>query len=187
MYVLKAVNEHLKPDQIIDNIIKLNYQYKFDRFGIETNFFKGMLERELQMAIENERASPLFKPFGVETFTASARHGEGKHARILSLQPYHERGDLLFPGDSIHNLKGALSELAFQMLEYTQAHRPIHDDLLDSLAYHTKLIRRGDEDISQQIPQNSIRAVFERDRQKIIARVKMLPRPLRRYPEPMFA
>lgn len=129
MYLLHAVNEHLKPDQIVRKILELNYIFKYDKFGIENNFFRGMLEKELRLAIEYERENKNFKPFGLETFIASAKRGEGKHARILSLQPYHERGDILFPGNKFEDLKGAFAELAYQMIQYTQAHRPVHDDL----------------------------------------------------------
>ena len=185
MYVLWAVNEHFKPDQIIRRIIELNYVFKFDKFGIETNFFKGLLEQQLRFALEYERENKNFKPFGVETFLASAKRGEGKHARILSLQPFHERGDLLF-SDKPDNLKGALGELVYQMLQYTQSHRPIHDDLLDSLAYHTKLIRRGDGGGVDALPENCIMSILERQRQESMQSQRNLPRALRRYPEPIF-
>ncbi len=187
MYVLHVVNAHLKPHEIIKNIIDLNYIYKFNRFGIETNFFKGMLEQELRYMIEYERKNPNFHPFGVETFTASAKRGEGKHARICALQPYHERGDILFPGHNLETQKGGMGELAYQMEQYTQAHRPAYDDALDALAYHVKLIKRGAGGGVDAIPENCIMAILERQRHEHIKNQKNLPRELRTYPKPMFA
>lgn len=187
MYLLDAVNAHFKPNEIIEKIIRLNYQWGFDKFGIETNFFNGMLEKELQLCTEAERRNNKFKPFSIEAFRASARHGEGKHARILSLQPYHERGDLLFPGDKVESLKGSFSELAYQMLQYTQEHRPIHDDLLDSLAYHIKLIQRGDGAPIEQYPENSIMGILEKERQLHNQAQRCLPRKYRRLWEPAFS
>ena len=140
MYVLDIINDHLKPNQIIDSIIKLNYKWGFTKFGIEGNFFKGLLEKEIQTAIQEERKNKNFTLFSMEVFTSTCRIGAGKHARIQSLQPFHERGALRLKGERIETLPGVWGELAFQMIQYPKAP---HDDIVDSLAFHVQLIRPG--------------------------------------------
>ena len=136
-----------KPSEIVEQIVKLSYAYKFTKFGIETKIFNGMLEKELNQRLAEERKNEKFKPFSMEIFDATCKRGEGKNARILSLQPYHERQALLFPGDSVERLSGSYAELASQMLQWTQTHKPVHDDLVDSLSYHVQLIRPGWVDV----------------------------------------
>lgn len=140
MHVIDAVNKHLQLNQIVDEIIKLNYKWGFNKLGVEGNFFKGALEKEIKLRMDEERSNPNFKMFSVEVFTATAKRGEGKYNRIMALQPFHERGDLLFPGTDVESLGGAFGELAFQMIQYPKAP---HDDLVDSLAYHIDIIRKG--------------------------------------------
>jgi predicted phage terminase large subunit-like protein len=140
IYILDAVSKHLQPSEIIEEIIRLSYKWKFGMFGLEENFFRGMLKVELDRRIEEERQNPDFKLFGYTEFKASSRAGEGKNNRIMGLQPFHERGALLFPGNSVELLNGAFSDLAYQMIQFPHS---AHDDVLDSLAYHLPLIRKG--------------------------------------------
>ena len=140
MYILDVVNKHLQPNQIVDQIIKLNYRWNFDKLGIETNFFRGLLEKEIKLAVDVERKNKNFKLFSTEIFKSTAKRGESKDIRIRSLQPYHERGALRFKGERVETLTGAFSELAFQMLQFPKA---THDDIIDSLAWHVNLIRPG--------------------------------------------
>ena len=63
MYVLDALAKHLKPNQIVNEVVRLNYKWGFDRFAIERNFFKGMLEKELRDAVNEESKNKNFKPF----------------------------------------------------------------------------------------------------------------------------
>ena len=95
---------------------------------------------DIRRRIVEEQSNPSFHTFGLEEFKTRWRKGEGKHQRILSLQPYHERGDLLFPGKSFESLKGIYSTLAYQMIQYPKAP---HDDLIDSLAWHVHIIQPG--------------------------------------------
>lgn len=185
MYVLDAINRAMKPAGIINEIVRLSYAWKFRILGIETNTFNGMLERDLQLALEVERSNPKFVPFSLELFRATCKKGEGKHARILSLQPFHERGDLLFPKKGLHELGGGFKDLSGQMLQYTHAHRPRYDDVLDSLAYHTQLIRRGYGEKEEQLPEMCIANVIEESRVRFNESQRRIPRMFRKY-QPSF-
>lgn len=140
MYLLDLVNKHLQPSEIVDNVIRLAYKWRFNKLGVETNFFRGMLEREIKMQVDLERHNSSFKLFSIEEFKATSRRGESKEIRIRGLQPYHERGSLLFPGDKFERLTGAFNELAYQMLQFPKAP---HDDVLDALAYQLNIMHKG--------------------------------------------
>lgn len=188
MYILDLVNDHLKPNQIVEAIIRLSYKWKFSKLGVETNFFRGLLEKEIKMACEEERKNQHWKPFSMEVFNATAKRGESKHNRIMALQPYHERGSIYFPCEAdnpkVENLRGAYSELSMQMVQYTVNHRPTHDDLLDALAYEIELIRPGGKTVKNEIPRNSIAYVIKRDYDKMMELQRRLPLKYRKYPEP---
>ncbi len=154
MYLLDLVNEKLSPSEMIGKVINLHHKYKFKQFGIETNFFRGMLKMELEKRVmEEHRENPsAFPLFGTVEFKPSARKGENKHSRIRGLQPHHERGAIKFPGTKIELLTGAYSELAYQMIQFPNA---AHDDILDSLAYHLPLIRAGGVVKKTELPHHS--------------------------------
>lgn len=145
MHILDCVNMHLKPNQIIDQIIRLNYKWGFDKFAIEGNFFRGTLEENLKDVIKEHQKNPFFKPFSTQEIIASVKNRNFN--RVLALQPFHERKAILFPNsvsDDINTLSGAFSELAFQMLQFTiDGSKSPHDDLIISLAYHTEIVRPG--------------------------------------------
>jgi predicted phage terminase large subunit-like protein len=185
MYLLYASARHYQPSDLIEEIVKLSYAYKFVKFGIEVNFFGQMMDRELKMRLEQERKNPLFRSFGIEQFRASNMKN-GKHPRILSLQPYHERGDLLFPGNSVESLKGSYSELAYQMMQYTHDHKPLHDDLIDSLSYHTQLIQKGSSAPEDKPAEDTIAYIMEQQREHLMKIERMKPRMYRRFYEPIF-
>lgn len=154
MHVLDVVNKHMQPSEIIDEIIRLNYEYKFKKFGLETNFFRGMLRKSLNERIDEERLlrPTLFNLFGIEEFKASSRKGQNKTNRIMALQPYHESGALMFPGEKVELLEGGFKELAWQMIQFPNS---AHDDVLDSLAYHIPLARKGGVVKKQGLPRNT--------------------------------
>jgi len=173
LYILDIVNKHLQPSEIINEIIRLNYRYRFRLFGLERNFFRGMLKKELDRRITEERVNPDFKLFGIREFRPSSRAGENKNQRIMALQPYHERGDLLFPGNNVELLEGAFSTLAFQMIQFPNS---AFDDILDSLAYHLPLTSRGGIVKNSEPPKYSAAWLEKRAYDDEIARVRRLPR-----------
>jgi len=178
MHILDIVNEHLQPNEIINRIINLNYKYKFKRFGIETNFFRGTLHQSLQMRINEERKEnpDLFNLFGVEEFKATSRKGEGKNNRIMGLQPYHERGAIKFPGDKVEGLARGFNDLAYQMIQFPHSK---HDDILDSLAYHLPLIRKGGVVKSEGPPRLTPAWLEQKALDEEIGRINSLPRRFR--------
>ena len=185
IYVLEVVNDHLKPNQIVDTIIKLSYKYRFSKLGVEDNFFKGMLEKEILLELDEHRKNKEFTPFSFETFTASAKRGEGKFNRIQALQPYHERGALRFPGENIETLKGSFSDLAYQMIQCTPSHLPLHDDAVDSLAYHVKLIRPGESMRTYNPKPGTVEFIVKKINEDIFRQNRLLPRQFRRKIEPV--
>ncbi len=180
MHILDIVNEHLQPSEIVDRIINLQYKYKFGVLGVETNFFRGMLEIEIKRRRDMEhRVNPeKFKLFAVQEFEASSRVGQGKINRIMALQPYHERGALKFPGERFELLEGVFSDLAWQMIQFPNA---AHDDILDSLAYHLPLIRRGGVAKKGDLPRNSPAWLEKKFYEKEIEKNNHLPRRFRKF------
>ena len=183
MHILDIVNAHLQPSEIVDKIINFQYKYRFQILGSETNFYRGMLEMEIRRRRDEEhKLSPeRFRLFGVHEFEASSRKGQGKHSRIMALQPYHERRAIKFPGEKFELLEGAFSELGWQMVQYTHdgAKSP-HDDILDSLAYHLPLIRQGGLVKKAELPRNSPAWLERESYEKEIKNNNSLPRRLRR-------
>jgi len=178
MYILDIVNKHLQPKDIVEEIIRLHYKWKFRIFGLETNFYRGTLKYELDRStrIEYKENPRNFPMFGLQEFKPSAMRGQNKENRIRALQPYHERGVLKFPGKSFELLKGSCSELAYQMIQFP--HSP-HDDILDSLAYHLPLIRKGGTVKQAEPPRHSPAWIERRLRSLQIERQQELPRHLR--------
>ncbi len=179
MHILDIVNEHLQPSEIVDNLVRLQYKYKYRILGVETNFFRGMLELEIKKRRDDEhRENPEnFLMFGVEELTAT--RGDSKFNRVRGLQPFHERGSIKFPGERFELLKGAFSELAWQMIQFPNAS---HDDIVDSLAMQLTLIRKGGMVKKADLPINSPAWLERRAWEKEIKYNMGLPRRLRRTP-----
>lgn len=162
IFILDAVNKHLKPNEIVDTIIKLNYKWGFNRFAVEKNFFKGMLERDFKLAEKEHLSNENYKRFSFNEDIVASR-GQRNFNRVLSLQPYHERGQIYFPGSTFDNLRGVFSDLAHQLIQFTvDGSKSTHDDLLMSLAFHIEISKRGGEAVSARIPERSP-AWIERD------------------------
>ena len=186
IFLLELVNKHLQPSEIINEIIRLHYKYGFKMFGLEMNFYRGMLRLELDRRINEEiKISDNFKRFGIHEFEATSRKGQSKTNRIMALQPYHERGAIKFPGERVELLRGDFSELAYQMIQFPNA---AHDDLLDSLAYHLPLIRRGGLVKKAELPRNSPAWLERKMYDQEIERNTHLPRRFRkRIPDLAFS
>jgi len=154
MYIVDVLNKHLMPHQIVEWVIEMNFKYRLRRVGIETKFYRGMLKRELEKRIKAEQdKNPQFNNFGIDEFSPS--RGDNKYIRIQALQPWHERGEILFPGRSIYTLKGGFSDLVHQMVQVTPTHMPEPNDVLDALAFQIPLLQKGGAAKIDQIPENS--------------------------------
>lgn len=185
MYILDIVNkEKLQPDDIENEIIRLHYKWKFRIFGVETNFYRGTLKYGLDRRIQIEwKLNPKnFPNFGLHEFKATARKGEGKYNRISALEPYHRRGDLRFPGKKLELLDGDYSKLADQMVKYP---RTPHDDILDSLAYHIPLSRKGGTVKQAEPPRYSVAWIERKLRTIEVETQAELPRYLRKKVRPL--
>lgn len=182
MYILDAVNEHLQPSEIIQKIIDLHYKWGFRMFGLEKNFYRGMLQKALQDKVNEERKeNHKFRLFGMIEFDPSGRKGQSKTNRIMALQPYHERAAIKFPGEKFELLEGEFAVLADQMQKMTSdGCKARHDDLLDSLAYHLPIAQKGGVAKQQEAPWSS--AVWFENEQynKEVNRMRHLPRKFQR-------
>lgn len=181
LYVLDAVNKHLKPSQIVDEIIRLHYKWKIHRFCVEKNFFKGTLEKFFREAEQEHLKKEDYSPLSFsEDLIASTK--TRTFNRVLSLQPIHERGQLFFPGKNILSLPNTLSELAFQMMQYTiDGSKSPHDDLLVSLAYHVEISRPGGEAKKAGPPKNSAAWLEQEWLSNYETMQRRLPRHARKY------
>jgi predicted phage terminase large subunit-like protein len=158
-YLLDIVAGRLLPDQVIEQIMQLHSHWHFQALGIETNAFQRMLKRDLERRIDVERQrQPNFHLFHIEGFTGTSANT--KEMRIRALQPLHERGAIKFPGERLELLTGNWADLAYQMLQFPRAP---HDDIVDSLAYHVSLYRKGSENQSPEDFPFSSAKWFERE------------------------
>ena len=175
MYLLDVVNAHLKPNEIISEVIRLSYKWKYSILGVETNFFRGMLEKEIRLACDEHRRNPEFKLFSLVEI--QAKKGAPKEVRIQALQPYHERGAIKFPGTKVEDLSKNFYELAYQMLQFPKAP---HDDILDSLAYQLQISRPGGKVKTTVYPPMSPGWLEMRDYEKHLEMNKFTPRAYRK-------
>ena len=76
-------------------------------------------------------------------------------------------------------------ELYNQMSEYTANHQPIHDDVLDSLAYQVRLCRKGQGLLVEKPPENSIMQIVNDETNKMNRAQKSLPLKYRNYLQPV--
>lgn len=183
IYILDAVNRRMMPHELVNEVIRLNYKWGFDRFVVEKNFFKGMLEKEFREVEKEHIGKPGFKQFGFsEDLVTSV--AQKSWTRVLSLQPVHERGQLYFPGKSVNTLPKPYSDLADQMMQFTvDGSKSAHDDLLMSLSFHLSIILPGGEAETGYIPENSV-AWYERQWvEEHNAMQRRLPRQKRTYLE----
>ena len=179
IYVLECVNRHLQPSRIADWVIEMHMKYRLRVLGIEEKFFQGMLKKELEKRIRDEQSKGTFSDnFRIEAFKPSRL--ETKFIRIQSLQPFHERGDITFPGNNIHRLSKDMAELAWQMMQVTPTHMPEPNDLVDAFAYHTSIVHAGGIIEKTDIPKNSPADLENRWVTEWNKRQKGLPRMKRR-------
>ena len=167
IYILDLFCEkNCSPERMMDWIVRMNRKYRLGRVGIETTFFRGMLEKQLRQRIADEKAAdPNFKMFAVEELLTRWRKGEGKNIRIEAMVGYHERGDILFPGNQslplddyagqVRALGGLFADLAFQMMQYTMRHLPEPNDLIDAMSWQIQLIQPGGRQEQNKMTRNT--------------------------------
>lgn len=186
IYVLDLLyKRNCTPTDMVDWIFRMNRKYRLVKFGVETTFFRGMFERYMQERMKDEIAKDSnFKNFGIEKFMTRWRHGEGKRVRIESLQPYHERGDVLLPGTTLLSQKGLFSDLVYQMMQVTRDHMPEPNDLIDALSWQVEIMQKGGIPEQAGPPVNSPAWLEQKWIEDHNRMQRRLPSRLRRHYEP---
>lgn len=178
LYILDIVRGRLQPSEQIEEVFRLHAKWGINVFGVETNAFQKVMRRDIEFRYKEERLkNPSFRFFHIEEFIGSSL--PNKELRIRGLQPYHERGALRFPGQSLDTLTGVWSELAFQLIQFPKSAK---DDISDSLAGHIGIHRPGRLDKTfKDIPYTSAawyeREIWYKNRVKEIARLPRWKRP----------
>ena len=189
MFILELFNKNgATPADMVDWIIRMNRKYRLVKFGIETTFFHGMFEKYMQERMkEEELRDPFFNRFGIEKFLTRWRSGEGKFIRIQALQPFHERGGILFPGKDVISQKGFFSDLVFQMMQTTRDHMPEPNDLLDALSWQIEIVQRGGIPEQAGPPTNTPAYLEQKWIENHDRMQRRLPRRMRVHYEPSFS
>lgn len=185
IYILDIVRGRMQPSEQIEELFRLHQKWHINAFGVETNAFQKVMRRDIEFRYKEERLrNPNFRFFHIEEFVGASL--PNKELRIRGLQPYHERGALKFPGESVETLTGVWSELAFQLIQFPKSAK---DDLSDSLAGHVAIHRPGSKyEQKAEYPPTSA-AWFEREqRTKQLKVMQRMPRWQRRpIPELSFS
>lgn len=155
LYVLDAVNKHLKPSRICEEVIRLNYKWGFHKCVCEKNFYHGTLEKLYKEMEKEHKGNSMYKDFGFS---------EGIHAsianrnfnRCLALQAVQEQKRLFLPGENFTDLSEVMSELAHQMISFTvSGSKSQRDDLIISLSFHVDIMKLGGRAQEAPPPTNS--------------------------------
>ena len=149
IHILDIVRGRLQPSEQIEELFRLHTKWGINSFGVETNAFQKVMRRDIEFRYKEERLkNPNFRFFHIEEFVGSSL--PNKELRIRGLQPYHERGALRFPGQSVDTLTGVWAELAYQLIQFPKSAK---DDIADSLAGHIPLQRPGTKhNVPKEIP-----------------------------------
>ncbi|MCX7716490.1 MAG: phage terminase large subunit [Endomicrobia bacterium] len=122
IYVLDAIRVKYLPDKLIDTIFYLKKRWNADYVGIETVAFQKSLKYYLEQE-ELKRGTSL----GLMELRADTT--KTKFMRILSIQPYLERGQM--------KVYSRLKDLIEELDNYPKS---THDDLVDALAYQLQVL-----------------------------------------------
>lgn len=121
LFVHEDFTKRITPSQFLAKIFDLDEQFKYDRFGVETNLFRNLLTENIK-AERNRREKESGKKINVRFLDIDLR--ENKEKRIYSLEPKVIHGYILF------NKKGISEEMLGQLRDFPKA---IHDDACDAL------------------------------------------------------
>lgn len=121
-YVRLAQREKLNPTELVSRVFELHQTFNPHTIGIEEVAYQKVL---LYNVHEEAKRRKIHVPvMGIKPET-----DKNKHTRIRSLVPRFQNGQIL--------LNAGLSDLE---LELAQFPRGAHDDIIDSLAYHEKIV-----------------------------------------------
>lgn len=122
-YVLEATRLRGGPVAFLPFVAHCIRTYRPEVLSIETVGFQEMLRIWLM-----ERLAQMNLQVAVREYTESTRHS--KTYRIEALQPLFRRGAIY--------MRRGLTDLYQELREYPE---PVHDDLLDALAQHLKIVQ----------------------------------------------
>lgn len=146
IYVAEVTHGHFYPDETAEHIFRHHQTWKSNPVGIETNGFqtlKWYIDTEIR---KRHKAIPTQELKSGNTL-------DGKHRRIMALQPYIKLGTIKF-----HKSQ---EPLVNQLVNYPGK----HDDQVDALAYVLEILRPGQKASTMTYPKNSegwIAQQFER-------------------------
>jgi predicted phage terminase large subunit-like protein len=139
IYLLDYTKGRWTPAQIVDNIFKVQSQWKPYKSGLEVNGF----QRVLKLGVEDEmRRRKQF--FGIEEIRNGPK--ASKASRISSLEPFYRDGKVYH----MEWMKGGAME--DQLLSFP---RSKHDDLIDAMAMVLPLLSPGIEHKDERVPEGS--------------------------------
>ena len=126
------------PGQVIDELFRIEQEYKPIRYGLEKNNYINWLKHPLERAMrERGKYLNLWGPKGSTDGLPHYGPGSNKNARLRGLAPNFNFGNWL-----IHE---SMTELEDQLLLLTYDGVKGHDDLLDALAMQDEIVFWGQE------------------------------------------
>jgi predicted phage terminase large subunit-like protein len=124
-YEVESMGTHMTPEEAMKTIF--NFQYKFNRFGIEAVQFQKYFLKTLQ---DKSKAEQRYIPF------VGIQQSKNKLQRIESMEPIVNTGQILFKGGN---------ELADEMADYPNTE---FLDVLDSMEMAWRTFQKGKVDFA---------------------------------------
>jgi len=127
IFILEAWSGRVRVPELIDKLFALQRRWKPTRVGIEEAGFQKALQYFMKKEMQSRGTF-----FLVEGLKAG---GKKKAVRIEGLTPYFANRQVW--------MQRSQTGLLRQLMDFTPVLAMPHDDLIDSLAYHTSFWQRG--------------------------------------------
>jgi len=125
LFVARDWTKREKPSEYIRQIFEQHWEMNFEKFGIETNLYRGLLIENIareKRKIEKQRRKDKVKDWGVRIPFYEIENREKKTERIFTLEPKINNGWILF--------NKSLSMSFMEQVEQFPA-KDVHDDAPD--------------------------------------------------------
>jgi len=149
MYVADYTRKKMLPNEILDEIFRLNSKYSPHVIGIETVGFQSLLKYIFEVECRKRSIFPNIQELKLDV----SEKGRNKRFRIESLQPYLVKGKLLLGAD--------MTELEGELLSFPTGR---YDDLIDSLSSQLEIVSPAGIEKMAPAPSNSFIGVLQRKR-----------------------
>lgn len=149
MYVADYTRKKMLPNEILDEIFRLNDKYHPHCIGIETVGFQSLLKYIFEIECRKRSIYPNIQELKLDV----SERGRNKRFRIESLQPYLVKGKMLIGKN--------MSELEGELLSFPTGK---HDDLIDALSSQLEIVVPAGIERMQPAPANSFIGVLQRKR-----------------------